>query len=320
MLIVLSKAAPSSEGSVRQPATAASHAAPCGAWRRPWRYSKVVSSGAISPARAPPSMLMLQMVMRCSMVSARIASPRYSKTCPVPPPTPIRADQVQDDVLGADARGEAAVDADLVGLRVALEQRLGREHHLDLAGADPERQGPERAVRAGVRVAADDRHAGLGEPELRPDDVDDALARRADAVERDPELGAVVLELADLGGGHLVEDRQVARGGRDRVVGGRDGLARPPDRRPRLRSPVKACGLVTSWTRCRSTARTAGAPGSCVTTWSSQIFVTMVRGSVIGAWFSRAWAGRLFRRADSVPAGPGGGPRAIGACCRTRWS
>ena len=54
-------------------------------------------------------------------------------------------------------------------------------------------------------------------------------------------------------------------------------------RRPRSRSPEKACGLVTSWMRWRSTARTAGAPGSCVTTWSSQIFWTMVRGAVMAA-------------------------------------
>ena len=50
-----------------------------------------MSSGAMSPARAPPSMLMLQTVIRCSMVRPRIASPVYSKTWPVPPPIPIRA-------------------------------------------------------------------------------------------------------------------------------------------------------------------------------------------------------------------------------------
>ena len=44
------------------------------------RKSKVVSSGAISPARAPASMDMLQMVIRSSMLSARIASPVYSTT------------------------------------------------------------------------------------------------------------------------------------------------------------------------------------------------------------------------------------------------
>ena len=141
-------------------------------------------------------------------------------------------DEVQDDVLGAHAGREPPVDADLVGQRIALEERLGREDHLHLARPDPERECAERAVRARVRIAADDGHARLGEPELRTDDVDDALARRADAVERDAELGAVRLELADLGGGHLVEDRQVARRRRDGVVGGRDRLPRPADAQP----------------------------------------------------------------------------------------
>ena len=50
---------------------------------------------------------------------------------------------------------------------------------------------------------------------------------------------------------------------------------------PRVRSPVKAWGLVTSWTRWRSTARTAGAPGSSETTCSSQILSTRVRGWVM---------------------------------------
>ncbi len=51
----------------------------------------MASSGATRPARAPPSMLMLQIVIRCSMFSERMPSPRNSNTCPVPPPMPIRA-------------------------------------------------------------------------------------------------------------------------------------------------------------------------------------------------------------------------------------
>ena len=62
---------------------------------------------------------------------------------------------------------------------------------------------------------------------------------------------------------------------------------------PRARSPVNACGLVTSWTRCRSTARTAGAPGSWLTTWSVQILSTIVRGAV--AVISRAYQRRPWR-------------------------
>ena len=50
-----------------------------------------MSSGAISPARAPASIDMLQTVMRSSIESERIAGPQYSKTQPVPPPMPMRA-------------------------------------------------------------------------------------------------------------------------------------------------------------------------------------------------------------------------------------
>ena len=76
------------------------------------------------------------------------------------------------------------------------------------------------------RVAAHDGHPRLGQAELRTDDVDDALAGVADAVERDAELGAVRLELVDLREGHRVEERQAAIRRRDRVVGGGHGLAR----------------------------------------------------------------------------------------------
>src|SRR6185369_12801065 len=70
--------APSSVVRVLQYATAASHSAPVGACGRPFRYSNVVSSGAIMPARAPASIDMLQTVIRPSIDSARMASPRYS--------------------------------------------------------------------------------------------------------------------------------------------------------------------------------------------------------------------------------------------------
>ena len=158
-----------------------------------------------------------------------MAEPRYSKTCPVPPATPIRASSARITSFALTPGASRPSTRDLVGLRPALEQALGREDHLDLARPDPERERAERAVRGRVRVAAHDRHARLRQPELRPDDVDDALVRVAEPVERDAELAAVVLELADLRGGHLVEDRQVARRRRNGVVGGRDGPLGVPD-------------------------------------------------------------------------------------------
>ena len=75
-----SYAAPGSLGSWRHLATAASHSAPVGRRGVLARYSNVVSSGAIIPARAPASMDMLQTVIRCSIESARTALPVNSMT------------------------------------------------------------------------------------------------------------------------------------------------------------------------------------------------------------------------------------------------
>ena len=105
---------------------------------------------------------------------------------------------------------------------------------LDLARADAEGQRAERAVRRGVGVAADDRHAGLGDAELRPDDVDDALAVGAERVDGDAELRAVALERLDLHAAELVLDerggggavgRRVVVGGGERAVGAADRAA-----------------------------------------------------------------------------------------------
>ena len=70
---------------------------------------------------------------------------------------------------------------------------------------------------------------GLGQPELRTDDVHDALVGVAQRVEPDAELGAVDAQRLDLGAGDRVGDRQVDvdRGhvvvlGRDRQVGAAD--------------------------------------------------------------------------------------------------
>ena len=86
----LSKQAPSSLRSSRQRSIAASSSAPLGAPGRccAVNHANVVSSGAIMPARPPPSIVMLQTVMRPSIERASIAGPEYSTTWPVMPPTP----------------------------------------------------------------------------------------------------------------------------------------------------------------------------------------------------------------------------------------
>ena len=90
-----------------------------GAPERPSTYAKVVSSGATMPARAPPSIDMLQTVIRLSMDSARIASPAYSMTWPAPPPTPIRpiAARIMSLAVTPGARAPSNVIRIAIGLR-----------------------------------------------------------------------------------------------------------------------------------------------------------------------------------------------------------
>ena len=147
------------------------------------------------------------------------------------------ADRREDEVLGGDAEAELARVADAHRARLGRDEALRRQHVLDLARADPEGERAERAVRRRVAVAADDRHAGLRDAELGPDDVDDALALGAQRVDRDAELLAVGLERLDLHAAELVLDerdrrravgRHVVVGGGQRAVGAADRAAGEP--------------------------------------------------------------------------------------------
>ena len=156
-------------------------------------------------------------------------------------------DEGEHEVLGGDARGEAAVDRDGHRLRLVLHQGLGREHVLDLRRTDAEGDRTEGAVRAGVAVTADDRHARLGETELRTDDVDDALVEVAERVQPDAELLGVPAQRLDLGAGDGVLDRLVPVDGRDVVVLGRDGqvgAADGPAAEPQPLERLRAGDLV----------------------------------------------------------------------------
>ncbi len=115
--------------------------------------------------------------------------------------------------------GQRALDVDRHRLRLDLRQRLRGEHVLDLAGADAEGDRAEGAVRRGVRVAADDRHARLGEAELRADHVHDALPGVAHRVQPDAELGRVLAQRLDLRPGDRVRDRAVRAGQRHARAG-----------------------------------------------------------------------------------------------------
>ena len=139
-------------------------------------YSKVFSSGAIRPARAPPSIDMLQTVMRPSMESARIASPAYSMTWPVPPAVPISPMMarmmslaVTPSCSAPSTRTRMFFAFRWISVCVASTCSTSR-------GADAVRQRAEGAMRRGVAVAADDGRAGQREALLGADDMHDALA------------------------------------------------------------------------------------------------------------------------------------------------
>src|SRR5690606_41855361 len=109
-----------------------------------------------------------------------------------------RADDLQDQVLRGDAVAQQPVERDREGLRLALQQALRREHVPDLGRADAERERAERAVRARVRVAADDRLAGLRRAEPRAAHVHDAALAADEAPQLDAELGAAPPQLTHL--------------------------------------------------------------------------------------------------------------------------
>ena len=86
------------------------------------------------------------------------------------------ADDGQYHVFTGDAFGQLPLDSDQHIFGFFSQQGLGRHDVLDLGGADAVRQRAESAMRGGVAVAADHRHAGQRGSGFRSDDVDDALA------------------------------------------------------------------------------------------------------------------------------------------------
>ena len=74
------------------------------------------------PARAPASMLMLQIVMRPSIESARIAEPAYSITQPVAPSVPILPMMARMMSFAVTPLRQFALDGDAKGLWLRLRQ------------------------------------------------------------------------------------------------------------------------------------------------------------------------------------------------------
>src|SRR5262249_51380513 len=135
----------------------------------------------------------------------------------------------QNQVLRCYTFRQLAAYVNEHGLRLALRQTLRGQHVFDLGGSNAEGQRAERATRAGVAVAANNRLAGLRQAKFRTNHVHDALFGRIDVEQRDAEVLAVLLERGNLAGSDGIEDRRAARLGRNVVVNGGDGSLRLPD-------------------------------------------------------------------------------------------
>ena len=137
-------------------------------------------------------------------------------------------------------------------VRALLHEALSRKHVLHLARADAEREGAEGTVGRGMRVAAHDRHTGLGGTELRADDMDDALVGRIEVEERQaecPRLPVRVRTCWAATGSAMGRCRSPVGTLWSTVASVRSGRR---TWRPASLSPSKAWGEVTSCTRCRS--------------------------------------------------------------------
>ena len=191
------------------------------------------------PARAPPSIDMLQTVIRPSIESDSIAEPQYSMTWPVPPAVPISPMMARMMSLAVTPGGSAPstltrmfLALDWISVWVASTCSTS-EVPMPWASA------PKGAVGRCVAVAAHDRGAGQSEALLRPDDVHDALAHVELVVIFDAELTRVLGQLLDLLAALGILDAAAAVGGLDVVVDDGQRLVRRAYFAPRHPQPLE---------------------------------------------------------------------------------
>ena len=137
-----------------------------------------------------------------------MAGPAYSSTQPLAPSVPMWPMMPSAISFAVTAGPEFAFDCDAEGFGPRLLQALGSQNVLHFRGADAEGKRAECAMRAGVAVAANDGHAGLGKAELRTDNVHDPLFGRLNIVERNTELGAICAQGIDLFGRDRIFDNE----------------------------------------------------------------------------------------------------------------
>ena len=127
---------------------------------RPSRYARAFSSAGKRPVSAPASTAMFATASRSSIESASAPSPTNSSAAFVPPPTPISAMTARIRSLPVTNARFSPVNSTRIVARHRLPELAEREAVRDVGRAEARPERAERAVRAGVRVAARDDRAG----------------------------------------------------------------------------------------------------------------------------------------------------------------
>ena len=122
-----------------------------------------------------------------------MAEPLNSMTWPVPTPVPNLPDDGQRQVFGGHSGSQCSLDADVHGFGSLLQQALGGQHMLHLAGADAKGQGSQRTMRGGVRISTHDRHSWQRQSLLWPDDMYNALASVCYIIKSETKFSGVLL-------------------------------------------------------------------------------------------------------------------------------
>src|SRR5262249_9918990 len=136
-------------------------------------------------------------------------------------------DESKNHVLSRNTGLQASVEIHSVVFRFALQQALGREHHLYFARSNAMRQRAERAVCGCVAVATNESTARLRESKLRTYDVNDSLPGTVQIVQGHSEFSAVLGQCPDLIRSHFIKAGKRSAGSRNGMVHRRESSVGP---------------------------------------------------------------------------------------------
>ena len=128
-------------------------------------------------------------------------------------------DDRKREVLGGEAVAEPAVGDDPHAPWLLLPEGLRRQHMGNFGRTDSKGERTEGAMGRGVTVTADDQEARQGQPQFRPNDVNDALPGIFQPEQGDALIAGILIEVADHARDLGIGDRLVATARRHIMVG-----------------------------------------------------------------------------------------------------